>query len=225
MSRDVNNKILFYKETGMFIDWKQLNFLPEIDTYIDIGFGPKGSPDLLKKFHDKRLILIDPLFESEQFARLSLKKDSFTFYNVCVGSFNGQGSLNVEENIARSTLLEVTDINFESEVIDKRKVKIYTLDKIMEFYQNEKAQQSQLGRIGIKIDTEGYELEVIKGMSQTLTKVKFLLIEARHNHTSFEDQYKLKDLTTLMHNNNFVLSMILTAKPFISDLVFVPVSN
>jgi hypothetical protein len=62
-------------------------------------------------------------------------------------------------------------------------------------------------------------------MSQTLTKVKFLLIEARHNHTSFEDQYKLKDLTTLMHNNNFVLSMILTAKPFISDLVFVPISN
>jgi hypothetical protein len=127
--------------------------------------------------------------------------------------------------MARSTLLKVTDINFESEVIDKRKVKIQTLDKIMELYQNEKTQQSQLGRIDIKIDTEGYELEVIKGMSQTLTKVKFLLIEARHNHTSFEDQYKLKDLTTLMHNNNFVLSMILTAKPFISDLVFVPISN
>lgn len=146
---------IFYKETGMFIDWKQLNFLPEIDTFIDIGFGPKGSPDLLKKFHDKQLILIDPLVESEQFARLSLKKDSFTFYNVCVGSFNGYGNLNVEENMARSTLLEVTDINFESEVIDKRKVKIYTLDKIMELYQNEKARQFQLGRIGIKIDTEG----------------------------------------------------------------------
>jgi len=204
MSRDVNNKILFYKETGMFINWKQLNFLPEIDTYIDIGFGPQGSPDLLKKFHDKRLILIDPLFESEQFVRLSLKKDSFTFYNVCVGSFNGYVNLNVEENMARSTLMEVTDINFDSEVIDKRKVKIYTLDKIMELYQNEKTQQSQLGRIGIKIDTEGYELEAIKGMSQTLTKVKFLLIEARHNHTSFKDQYKLKDLTTLMHNNNFI---------------------
>ena len=51
----------FYKETGMYIDWAQLDSLPEIDTFIDVGVGPKGTPDLYEKFESKKLILIDPL--------------------------------------------------------------------------------------------------------------------------------------------------------------------
>ena len=29
----------FYEETGMFIDWNQMDRLPEIDTLIDIGLA------------------------------------------------------------------------------------------------------------------------------------------------------------------------------------------
>jgi FkbM family methyltransferase len=43
-------------------------------------------------------------------------------------------------------------------------------------------------KIGIKIDTEGYELEVIKGAKETLKKTQFVLLEARHNHISFQHQ-------------------------------------
>ena len=44
-------KRYFYKETGMFIDWTQMDKLPEIDTLIDVGVGPKGTPDLYEKFN------------------------------------------------------------------------------------------------------------------------------------------------------------------------------
>ena len=50
----------FYEETGMFIDWKQLEKLPEIDTLIDIGVGPNGTKDLYERFPSAQKILIDP---------------------------------------------------------------------------------------------------------------------------------------------------------------------
>ena len=40
----------FYKETGTYIDWAQLQSLPEIDTFIDVGVGLEGTPDLYEKF-------------------------------------------------------------------------------------------------------------------------------------------------------------------------------
>ena len=80
-------------------------------------------------------------------------------------------------------------------------------------------------KIGIKIDTEGYELEVIKGAKETLRKTEFVLLEARHNHISFHNQYKLSELMRLMSDNDFVLDKIITAKPFIADLYFIKIKN
>ena len=42
-------KKLYYKETGMFIDWKQLSQLPKIQNFIDIGIG-EGTKDLWRKY-------------------------------------------------------------------------------------------------------------------------------------------------------------------------------
>ena len=33
----------FHEETGMYIDWPQLKRLPQVNTFIDIGVGPKGT--------------------------------------------------------------------------------------------------------------------------------------------------------------------------------------
>ncbi len=43
-----------------------------------------------------------------------------------------------------------------------------------------------LRKIGIKIDTEGYELDVILGASETLKFTKFVIVEVRHNHESLK---------------------------------------
>ena len=40
----------FYTKTGMYIDWQQMESLPEIDTLIDIGVGPQGTEDLYRVF-------------------------------------------------------------------------------------------------------------------------------------------------------------------------------
>lgn len=96
-----------------------------------------------------------------------------------------------------------------------------TLDSVMESLWEEQ----NLGRLGIKVDTEGFELEVIRGAEKTLAQSEFVILEARHNHKSFEAQYSLSELARQMMQFDFVLSMVLSAKPFICDLCFIPASR
>ena len=207
----------FYKETGMYIDWEQLKNLPDIDTFIDVGVGADGTPDLYQKFQEKKLVLIDPLDEAEKFYKENMQEVDAVFFKTALGESAGSLKINIEENIGRSTILDVSDINFEGNPVEQREISVNTLDDVLK--------NDQLGKIGIKIDTEGYELNVILGAKKTLSSTKFVIAEVRHNHESFNGVYKLHEFITEMHKNGFVLSMILTAKPFIADLCFEPIKE
>jgi len=205
----------FRDETGMFIDWSQLDKLPEIDTLIDIGVGPMGTPDLYKRFSLAKLLLVDPLDETETYVKKNLISREVIFHKCGVGKEADEAIIHVQEEIGSSSILKVADINYESDPLDKRKIQIKTLDSITNSEKN-------LGKLGIKIDTEGFELNIILGATETLKSAEFVLAEVRHNHESFEGVYKLHEFINAMHDNGFVLSMIITAKPFIADLCFQP---
>ena len=121
----------FYEETGMFIDWNQMDRLPEIDTLIDIGVGLNGTPDLYKKYHSQKLILIDPLDESENYAKENLKNRDYLFHKTALGKKQETQEIKVERKIGRSTLLNVSDINYEGDPIDTRIIQVNKLDNII----------------------------------------------------------------------------------------------
>lgn len=204
----------FYEETGMYIDWQQLKKLPEIDTLIDVGVGLHGTEDLYDRFKNAKLILIDPVDEAKKYAeQLSKKREVKFFHNALGREDDIEKEMKIQKDQGYSSFLEISKINMEDDWIEKRKLKIKKLDTII----NDK---QSLGKIGIKIDTEGYELDVILGASETLKFTKFVIAEVRHNHESLKGVYKLQEFMSLMNKNNFSLSMILTAKPFIADLCF-----
>jgi len=206
----------FYKETGMYVDWKQINKLPNVKTLIDIGVGPNGTPNLYKRFIKSKLILIDPLDEARNYAKKLSKYRNVLFYQNALGKVDGEGvDFNIQKELANSSLLKVSKINYKSNVVKKKRLILQKLDTLL-------MNKKNLGSIGIKIDVEGFELDVIKGASKTLKKSKFLIAEVRHNHISFKKLYKLHEFINLMYKNHFILTMILTAKPFIADLCFQP---
>lgn len=209
----------FYEETGMFVDWSQLKKLPEIDTLIDIGVGPNGTPDLYERFPNAKLILIDPLDEAKNFALNNLKDRDYTFYQTALGKVDGLESIiNVQKELGSSSILKVSDINYIDNSNDKRAITINKLDTIL-------TETTKFKRVGIKIDVEGFELDVIKGGCETLKKANFVLAEVRHNHESFEGVYGLSEFVYNMQKNNFILTMIITTKPFIADLCFQPIND
>ena len=209
----------FYEETGMYIDWAQIKRLPKIDTFVDIGVGTSGTEDLYNHFINSKLILIDPIEESKIYAEKLSKKREVIFFQNAIGRKDGiEKDMNLQKSKGFSSFLETTSINKRDDFEKIKKIKIQTLDTTLSGKEN-------LGKIGIKIDTEGYELEVILGASETLKHTKFVIAEVRHNHVSFEGAYKLHEFVNLMFKNNFTLTTILTAKPFIADLCFQPISE
>jgi len=210
---------IFHEETGMYIDWKQLNKLPEIDTLIDIGVGPNGTPDLYQHFKNAKLILLDPIDEAKEFAKEFAKHRDLTFFQTALGKEDDiEQEIKLQKKRGNTSLLEISKFNMEDDYTEKKKIKINRLDTILK-------NKKDLGKIGIKVDVEGYELDVIKGAEDTLKYTKFVIAEVRHNHESLKGVYKLHQFMNLMTKNNFVLTIIFTAKPFIADLCFQPIND
>ena len=206
----------FYEKTGMYIDWQQLESLPEIDTFVDIGVGTQGTEDMYRYFKNSNLILIDPIDEAREYAKkLSRHRNVIFFQNVLGDKDNVEKSMKIQKDREFSSLLEISSFNIKDDYTDIKKLKITKLDTLL-------SDKQKLGKIGIKIDVEGYELNVIKGAAETLKYTKFVVAEVRHNHESLKNVYKLHEFMNEMSKNNFTLSKILTAKPFIADLCFQP---
>lgn len=200
----------------MYIDWKQISKLPNVKTLIDIGVGTNGTPDLYKHFRNSKLILIDPLDEAKSYAEKLSKSRNVLFYQNALGKVDGaEMNFNIQKEFDNLSFLKISKINFKSNVTNKKKIKLQKLDSLLKNKKN-------LSPIGIKVDVEGFEFNVIKGASKTLKYTKFLIAEVRHNHESFKKVYKMYELINLMQKNNFILTMIFTAKPFIADLCFRP---
>jgi len=204
----------FYTKTGMYVDWSQLESLPEIDTLIDIGVGPNGTEDLYRVFKNANLILIDPIDEAKEYANKLSKDRKVVFIQSALGKDDDiEKNMKLQRKRGLTSFLEISPINEEDEYTEIKKIKISKLDTLLK-------DKNKLGRIGIKIDTEGYELNVVLGAIETLKYTKFVIAEVRHNHESLKGVYKLHQFMKEMNENNFTLSKILTAKPFIADLCF-----
>ena len=204
----------FHTKTGMYIDWQQLESLPEIDTLIDIGVGTDGTEDLYRVFKNANLILIDPIDEAKEYANKLSEGRKVVFIQSALGKDdNIEKNMKLQKRRGLTSFLEISPINEKDDYTEIKKVKISKLDTLLK-------EKNKLGRIGIKIDTEGYELDVVLGAIETLKFTKFVIAEVRHNHESLKGVYKLHEFMKAMNENNFTLSKILTAKPFIADLCF-----
>lgn len=119
-------------------------------------------------------------FEPGNLAFLQLKEcskldASWKIFNNALGSKNESSKIYVAKHSMMSSLLPSNasaQIHFLEETVSEQNIEVRTLDSFL----NDQIINST-SNIWLKIDTEGYELEVLKGAEKLLENVKVIDIE------------------------------------------------
>lgn len=173
---------------------------------IDIGAHGDGFTSVFaENFPDCKIIAYDPLKSKLSNNLKRLKKFPGIIYKEkALGNETGIKAMNITEHSFSSSFL---DINFSS--FDKNKKKIYavqqTIQVQMEKMDNELESVNKI--LLIKIDTQGSELNILKGGVETLKKTKFILLELC-NHDDYINNPQYYEVDLFLRDHNFTLFQI-----------------
>tara|TARA_B100000780_G_scaffold189022_1_gene132951 strand:- start:3125 stop:3865 length:741 start_codon:yes stop_codon:yes gene_type:complete len=204
----------FYKKKiSNFLKKNQLN---NIDIFLDVG-GHKGESIkfFLKNLNIKNIYSFEasPLNFVELKKRLPslIKKFNETniyIENISLGEIEKKVILKQFNESSSSTF---SDINENSSYF-KKKHRYINKKKQNNFYQNIEATVIPLSKYLIdknidnidflKIDTEGYELNILKGLKNKIKNIKIIFFE-HHYDNMIEKNYTFADIHCLLINNKF----------------------
>lgn len=145
---------------------KTKGFVPQ--TVIDVGINT-GTPGLYDHFSDAHYLLLDPLQESEVFMKAICSGLAKSNYKVAAaGREPGELAISVPASFGGTVFASI----YRYEGVEDRKVPVITLDSFVK-------ETGAEGPFIIKVDTEGSELEVLKGAPKTLEQTELIIMEAR----------------------------------------------
>ena len=180
--------------------WAGLSVLPTVDNLIDVGIGHQGTFGLYKFFPESRYIFIDPLAETKLAVQslLDMGKDHH-FICTALGASSGKTSLHVRHPISQSGVYNYEDEDLSN--IEVRSVPVNSLDIVLH-------ELNLKGSYGIKIDVEGYEMEVLKGADKALELAHFVILELPIGGPRFDGSYSFEDAMIFMNQRNFYVASI-----------------
>lgn len=177
--------------------------IKKINTIIDIGSNKGQFVLLCSNYFPKAIIYsFEPIKElvKKQKNFLHFKKKIF-FFNCGIGSKNKDLNFLITKRTDSSSFLTINKLNNYNKdyfVKEKRNIKIRKLDQILK---NKKLKKPIL----VKIDVQGYELEVLKGAKKILSNIDFLLLEVSKNRM-YNKQATEKEITNFLKNKKFKIS-------------------
>jgi len=154
--------------------------LMNIDCVIDVGANSGQFAESLYDFGYKhKVISFEPVERVyEQLEKQAAKYPQWTVAERCaIGDVDGEATLHVSDATVFSSLLKIKNSHVEnkhkSRIVREEKVKTWRLDTILGKYLDNPANH----RIVIKIDTQGFEKQVLDGAEELLKSVIGLKIE------------------------------------------------
>jgi FkbM family methyltransferase len=139
----------------------------------------------------------------------------YNFVNKGLGATTGWLTL-TKQPAGKNTFLTRTPLTAEPAVA-QYDVEVTTLDHLLGSIDFE-------APIGIKLDTEGYELEVLKGLGRYRGDVQFVICEASVRRR-FETAYQISELMAFMLERGFMFfnfQDLPDQHPKYYDVLFVP---
>lgn len=173
---------------------------------IDIGAHGDGFTSVFaENFPDCKIIAYDPLKSKLSNNIKGLKKFSnITYKEKALGNETCTKSMNITEHSYSSTFL---DINVSS--LSEGKKKLFSVQQTVQVQMDK--MDNELENVNkillIKIDTQGYELNILKGGVESLRKTKYILLELC-NHTDYVNNPQYYEVDSFLREHNFTLFQI-----------------
>lgn len=168
----------------------------EVDEVIDVGVHD-GTEWLYQTFDRARFVLVEPIPGAERM--LQTKPADYTYVNCGLGAEPGRLTLNRFNNEKLNSFLNLhhvaDQVHHKRQLAERVEVPVTTLDDIIERY-------CSSDNIGVKIDTEGFELEVVRGLVKHKERVTFIVAEASVVRRHY-DTYHFSDLVGELREKNF----------------------
>ena len=200
----------FIQKKNIQILKKNLN--KRIDLYVDVG-AHKGEMinTILHNFTVKKIFAFEPNPECSNTLK-KIKKNNLKIFEFALGNKKGNKDLNIGYISSMSSINNINNKSlysklkkiviglfyFQSSVYKKKiRIKVKTLSEILV--------KNKIKKIDLlKIDTEGYELNVLIGLEKFIEKTKIILLEC-HYDDSLIKNYNLRSLNFFFTNNKFKL--------------------
>lgn len=163
-------------------------------TVIDVGVG-YGTWPLYNAFPKAEFILVEPLIEYENVVKDVQGKINAVWHQWAAGASEGALEIHLPKKDLEKTSFHqrtaMTDLGGE---VEARAIDVKPLDSLLPVK----------GPLLLKIDTEGHEIEALKGAVKMLEQAEIVMLEISVG-ARFEGGYRMIELTRLMDEAGFDL--------------------
>jgi FkbM family methyltransferase len=189
----------FHSQSG----WQPRNLRrPEFDpaTLVDVGVA-SGTHNLYFAYPNAYRVLIEPLeeFEGDLRGLTEKAKSGGEYHIMALGAESKEIEMYVDHDMMEASSILASD--WRAPPPDRRVIPMTTLDELLE-------QQGWTPPFGLKIDTEGFEYDVVRGAEKFLRDTQFVIAEVNVSKR-FDGSYTFAQFIQVMSENGFRLRDIL----------------
>ncbi len=178
-----------------------------ITKILDVGANTGQYAQELRKIKfEGEIISFEPISSVFEVLKKNLKKDpKSSVKNFALGDKNETKTINIAKNFASSSFFTRTkyfeEIATQTEYISEEKVEIKVLDTIFDSICKPE------DVVFLKLDTQGYEKNILNGATESLKKVKGIQIELALKPT-YNEQPNFKEIFKIIEEAGFTLYSI-----------------
>jgi FkbM family methyltransferase len=179
----------------------------KINKILDVGANKGQYVETMRDLGYKgKIVSYEPLTSAFQSLERNSKNDKlWQIHNIGIGSQNEKVKINISKNSFSSSILNILDSHVnaypDSAYIDKEEITIKTLDSIFQdFYEPN-------DRILLKIDTQGYEKQVLLGAEESLKHILGVQLEMAITPL-YQDESLYTDIIEHLQERGFSLHSV-----------------
>jgi len=169
-----------------------MNFLTKKDITLDIGANI-GYYALIESRICKKVYAVEPVHEIFESLNANIKLNNFKnieTFQFAFGNKIGNITININRKCNLNSIYPIKN------TIGKQNTEINTIDNFL---------KNKTKPSFVRMDVEGYELNIVKGMINTLPKLKMVFIEL---HSHIMKLNETRELLDILKKNNFEPDLI-----------------